>query len=72
MDVCGLTQLATRTVGVPFVGVIAATLAIGELLRRLHGGNGLEVASGSVASLEDIETISTAFQPYPGAFATAA
>ncbi len=72
MDACGLTQLATRTVGVPFVGVIAATLAIGELLRRLHGGNGLEVASGSVASLEDIETIPSVSQPYPGAYATVA
>jgi hypothetical protein len=56
MDSCGLTQLASRTVGVPFVGLIAGTLVIAELLRRLHGGNGLELASGSVAALEDFET----------------
>ncbi len=45
MDECGLTQLASRTVGVPFVGLIAAALAIAELLRRLHGGTAIEIAS---------------------------
>ena len=50
MDSCGLTQLASRTVGVPFVGLIAATLVVAELLRRLHGGTALELASGSVAA----------------------
>lgn len=28
LDTCGLAQLASRTVGVPFAGLIAATLAI--------------------------------------------
>jgi hypothetical protein len=41
LDECGLTQLASRTVGVPFVGLISACFAIGELLRRLHGGERL-------------------------------
>jgi hypothetical protein len=41
MDQCGLAQLASRTVGVPFVGLIAAALAVSELLRRLHGGRAL-------------------------------
>jgi hypothetical protein len=57
MDDCGLVQLASRTVGVPFVGAIAATLAVAELLRRLHGGPGLEVASLSTLSLEEIERV---------------
>ena len=56
MDACGLTQLASRTVGVPFVGLIAGSLVISELLRRLHGGIALEFASGSVSTLESIET----------------
>jgi hypothetical protein len=56
MDPCGLTQLASRTVGVPFVGLIAGCLAMSELLRRLHGGPALEFASGSVSALEDLET----------------
>ncbi|NKJ37361.1 ThiF family adenylyltransferase [Rhizobium sp. SG570] len=43
IDACGLVQLATRTVGAPFVGLVAACLVVGELLRRLHGGPELEV-----------------------------
>jgi hypothetical protein len=68
MDQCGLAQLASRTVGVPFVGLIAAALAISELLRRLHGGTALELASGSAAALQDIEAISIPAQPFPGAY----
>jgi hypothetical protein len=56
MDPCGLTPLASRTVGVPFVGLIAACFAVSELLRRLHGGVALEFATGSVAALDDIDT----------------
>lgn len=55
MDKCGLTQLASRTVGVPFVGLIAACLGIAEILRRLNGGIALEFAAGSVAAIEDFE-----------------
>jgi hypothetical protein len=64
MDQCGLVQLATRTVGVPFVGLIAAGLAIGELLRRLHGGPAFEVIAGSAASLTDVEAAAIAAEPY--------
>lgn len=55
LDECGLAQLASRTVGVPFVGLISASLAIAELLRRLHGGQALELVSLSTAALEDAE-----------------
>jgi hypothetical protein len=55
LDECGLAQLASRTVGVPFVGLTTAALTIAELLRRLHGGPALELVSGSVAALEDVE-----------------
>jgi hypothetical protein len=64
MDSCGLAQLASRTVGVPFVGVIAACLVIAELLRRLNGGSAFELVSGSVAALEDVETITISCGPY--------
>jgi hypothetical protein len=57
MDTCGLAQLASRTVGVPFVGLIAACLVFSELLRRLHGGGALEIASGSVAALDNFESV---------------
>jgi hypothetical protein len=71
MNPCGLTQLASRTVGVPFVGLIAATLVIAEILRRLHGGDGLELASGSVAALENFETAVMPAQPYGGGYVLA-
>jgi hypothetical protein len=38
VDRCGLTTLAGKAVGAPFVGTVAATLVISELLRLLHGG----------------------------------
>ena len=64
MDACGLTQLASRTVGVPFVGLFAGALVIGELLRRLHGGEALAVVSGSAATLADVESWQMAANPY--------
>jgi hypothetical protein len=59
MDTCGLAQLASRTVGVPFVGLVAACLVISELLRRLNGGRSFELISCSAAALGDIESIGT-------------
>lgn len=38
LDRCGMTLLAGKAVGAPFVGSIAATLALSEVLRMLHGG----------------------------------
>jgi hypothetical protein len=64
LDTCGLAQLASRTVGVPFVGLIAAALAVSELLRRLHGADGVELASGSALNLDDIECCGLPFSPY--------
>ena len=72
MDECGLAQLASRTVGVPFVGLIAAAIVLSEPLRRLHGGAALELASGSVAALHDVETVGMAAAAYPGAYLEAA
>jgi hypothetical protein len=38
LDRCGITLLAGKAVGAPFVGAVAACLAISEVLRLLHGG----------------------------------
>lgn len=38
VDRCGMTMLAGKAVGAPFVGSVAATLVISQLLRQLHGG----------------------------------
>ena len=64
VDGCGLTQIASRTIGVPFVGLTAAILAVGELLRRLHGGSAMEVVSGSLMALEDTVAFTGAPEPY--------
>ena len=38
LDRCGVTLLAGKAVGAPFVGATAATIVIAEVLRLLHGG----------------------------------
>lgn len=38
LDQCGITLLAGKAVGAPFVGATAAVLVLSELLRILHGG----------------------------------
>lgn len=38
LDRCGMTLLAGKAVGAPFVGAVAATLVLSEVLRLLHGG----------------------------------
>lgn len=38
LDRCGMTLLAGKAVGAPFVGSVAAALALSEVLRLLHGG----------------------------------
>lgn len=68
MDACGLTQLASRTVGVPFVGIIAGCLVVSELLRRLNGGPCLEQASGNVSALRDFEVTALPQAVYPGSY----
>lgn len=42
-DPCGVTTLATRSVGAPFVGCYAAALVVAELLRRRAGERGHDV-----------------------------
>lgn len=37
-DICGMTLLASRAVATPFVGALAAVLALAEIMRPLHGG----------------------------------
>ncbi len=71
MDECGLAQLASRTVGVPFVGLIAAMLAISELLRRLNGGAAFEIVSGAAVALDHVESVETFASPYSGGYVEA-
>ncbi len=63
LDRCGMTLLAGKAVGAPFVGAVAATLAIAEVLRLLHGG--------PVHRLLDVDLLSLdqrVASPHPGDF----
>jgi hypothetical protein len=73
LDSCGVAQLASRTVAVPFVGMIAGCLAVSEILRRLNGGCAYEVVAGSLASLSDWDSVPmSTTAPYAWGYATAA
>jgi len=56
-DRCGLTQLAGRTVGAPFVGAIAATAVIAELLRMANGIHNYELIDGHLRDLNYRSTV---------------
>jgi hypothetical protein len=58
VDACGLTELAGKAVGASFVGAAAATLAVAEAVRELHGGHGRDVVAVSVESLEPRASVS--------------
>lgn len=51
LDRCGLTQLAGRTVGAPFVGAVAAAIVIGEVLRLANGAHGYDLVDGHLRDL---------------------
>jgi|HubBroStandDraft_3_1064219.scaffolds.fasta_scaffold14534_2 hypothetical protein len=53
VDDCGLLQLANRAVGVPFVGVVAATLAIAAACRHVLSGVRVHQISLNLSTPED-------------------
>ena len=52
LDRCGVTLLAGKAVGAPFVGAFAATLALSEILRLLHGGKLNQLIDADLLSLD--------------------
>ncbi len=52
LDQCGMTLLAGKAVGAPFVGAVASTLALSELLRPLHGGYAHQMIDLDLLSVE--------------------
>jgi hypothetical protein len=52
LDRCGMTLLAGKAVGAPFVGAVAAALALSEILRLLHGGPVHQLIDVDLMSLE--------------------
>jgi hypothetical protein len=57
LDRCGMTLLAGKAVGAPFVGAVAATLVIAEVLRLLHGGPCLQLIDLDLQWLEHREIV---------------
>lgn len=57
LDQCGVTLLAGKAVGAPFVGSVAACLVISEVLRLLHGGVLHELIDLDLRSLEHRLTV---------------
>jgi len=60
LDRCGVTLLAGKAVGAPFVGATAACLAIAEVLRLLHGGSVHELLDFDLQSPEQILAVTSA------------
>lgn len=52
LDQCGLTLLAGKAVGAPFVGCVAACFALSEILRFLHGGRLSELIAVDLKAVE--------------------
>ncbi len=57
-DKCGITQLAGKAVGAPFVGSVAACLVLSEVLRQLHGGQVHDLISLDLLDLAHREVVS--------------
>lgn len=57
LDACGLTQLAGRTVGAPFVGAAVSALAIAEVLRLLADGPRYEAIDGTLRNLDHRQAV---------------
>ena len=52
LDQCGMTILAGKAVGAPFVGSVAAALVLSEVLRLLHGGSVHQMMDLDLLSLD--------------------
>ena len=72
LDQCGLTQLAGRTVGAPFVGAMAAAIVIGEALRLVNGAHGYDLIDGHLRDLKHLMAVQAvdAVPVNPGSTAT--
>lgn len=51
IDKCGIARLAGRSVGACFVGMVASTLMIAELLRMANGAHAYSLIDGTLRSL---------------------
>ena len=52
LDQCGVTVLAGKAVGAPFVGTAAAALVLSEVLRVFHGGPAYQLVDLDLKCIE--------------------
>lgn len=73
LDQCGVTLLAGRAVGAPFVGMTAAAFSLAEILRLLHGGPMFAVHDMDLKNLATRSSIhrSVDFAPFNPGFCRA-
>ena len=57
LDECGVNELAGVAVGVPFVGLVASTLVLSEVIRALHGKALTTSMAGRVHVLNEVERV---------------
>ena len=57
LDQCGLTRIAGRTVGSPFVGAVAAAIVIGEVLRVVNGAHGYDLIDGHLREVKHLTVV---------------
>lgn len=57
VDRCGMTLLAGKAVGAPFVGATAACLVVAQVLRILHGGIPLQLLDLDLEWPEHLEVV---------------
>ena len=58
LDRCGLTQLAGRTVGAPFVGATTAAIVVGEAIRTVNGAHSYDLVDGHLRDLKYLTVVS--------------
>lgn len=72
-DRCGAVRLAGRSIGAPFVGSVAAALAVSEVLRLCMGGPSYEMVSCHLRELPQMTSVLGPVGPLnPGTVAIAA
>ena len=72
LDHCGLTQLAGRTVGAPFVGATAAAIVVAEALRMVNGAHGYSLVDGHLRDLAHLTAVRAQERQFINPGATAA
>lgn len=62
---CGLLEVAGRTVAAAFVGAVAGTIVLAEVLRELHGGSRFALVDVDLASPDHLQAVADSSEAEP-------